>query len=74
MNKIVENLWNDSTIVDFKVKACFLGESEQFFQNGSSGFLEDRIDARVNQSGVTFSILFSNKNLVLNMEMRNIIF
>ena len=70
----MENLWDDSSIVDFKVQACFLGESEQFFQNGSSSFLKDRIHTRVNQSGMTLSILLSNQNLVLNMEMRNVIF
>jgi hypothetical protein len=74
MNKVVENGWNDSAIVNFKVQACLLRESQQLFQNGSGSSLKNGINTRVNQPGVTFSILFSNQNLILNMEMRNIIF
>lgn len=73
MNKLVEDTWNNGLSVDFEVHACLLCQSEKLFKHKSGRFLKDWVNTRVNQSRVTLSILLSNQDLILDVEMRDVI-
>jgi len=73
MNKLVEDCWDNGLSVDLEVHACLLCQSEKLLKHKSSRFLKDWVNTRVNQSSVTFSILLSNQDLILDMEMRNVV-
>jgi len=73
MNQLMENGWNNCLSVHLKVEASLLSQSQELFQHESSRFFEDGVHTRMDQSGVTFAILFSDQNLILHMEMRDVV-
>jgi len=68
----MEDRWDDGLCIDLEVHAGLLSKSQELFQHEPGRFFEDRVDTRVNESGVALSILFSNQDLVLNMEVRDV--
>jgi hypothetical protein len=74
MDKFMEDSWNDGLSINFEIHASLLSQSQQFFQHKSSRFFKNWVDTGMDQSGVALSILLSNQDLILNVEMRNVVF
>jgi hypothetical protein len=70
----MENGWDDGFSIHFKVKASFLGQSQEFFKHEPGRSLKNRVNARVDQSCVALSVLLCDKDLVLHVEVRNVVF
>jgi len=73
VNQVVEYGWNNSTSINLEIEASLLSQSKKLFEDNSSGLLKDWVNARVNKSSVALSILLSDKDLVLYMEVRSVV-
>ena len=73
VNQVVEYGWNNSTGINLEIEASLLSQSKKLFEDNSSGLLKDWVNAGVNKSSVALSILLSDKDLVLYMEVRSVV-
>jgi hypothetical protein len=73
VNQVVEYGWNNSTGINLEIEASLLSQSKKLFEDNSSGLLKDWVNTGVNKSSVALSILLSDKDLVLYMEVRSVV-
>ena len=73
VNQVVEYGWNNSSSINLEIEASLLSQSKKLFEDNSSGLLKDWVNTGVNKSSVALSILLSDKDLVLYMEVRSVV-
>jgi len=74
MHEIMENRWDDGLVLDLKVETSLLSQTKKLLKNRPGSSLEDRVNTGVDHSCMALSVLLSNQNLVLNVEVRDVVF
>lgn len=68
-SELIEDIRKKGSVMNFKVKTCFIGKSHDFFKNKSNRLNEKRVDKRVDDFPVFISGMFFKDNMVLNKKV-----
>jgi len=69
----MEDRGNHSLGLYLKVQRALIRQTQQLLHKEACALLKDRIDDRVDQARVAFTVMLAHQDLVLHMEVTHII-
>lgn len=68
-SEFIEYIRKKSPVMNFKIEACLIGKSHDFFENEPYRFDKKRIDEGINDFTMFVSRMFLKNNLVLDKKV-----